>query len=150
MRTPFGSFVSLAAMAGTTIFAIALALPGCGSSGDFATSPVRGKVTFNGQPVTGGSVTFRPVSTGGALAGKPASATLQADGTYVLTTYKDGDGAVVGKHELSYSAPLLDYQGEAKPGDERPKSPFDGLAPKEKQVEVKSGKNEINIELAKP
>jgi hypothetical protein len=72
---------------------------GCGASGSGALPslvPVKGKVTFKGQPVTTGTVRFEPDDYG-----RPASGKLQSDGTYVLTTLKEGDGVVPGHHRVS-------------------------------------------------
>lgn len=128
-------------------------LGGCSSS-EYKTAPARGKVTRDGQPVKGGSVMFRPTSTdsakGGAV-GKSAAATVTDDGSFVLTTYASGDGAVVGKHQVSYSPPEMPFDSEkAKPGDAPPPSPYAGLVPKAKEVEIKAGQNDITIELVKP
>lgn len=59
--------------------------------------PVSGKVTFKGKPLTHGTVDFEPE------AGREAHGAIQPDGGYTLTTFKDGDGAVVGKHRVSIS-----------------------------------------------
>jgi hypothetical protein len=58
--------------------------------------PVKGKVTYKGQPVTKGTVRFEPEGFGRMARGE-----LQSDGTYVLTTSKDGDGVVAGAHRVS-------------------------------------------------
>jgi hypothetical protein len=125
-----------------------LVTSGCGgSSGEFQLAPVKGKVIYNGQPVTSGSIHFRPIAVQGAkkgMQGKPASGQVQSDGTFVLTTFRQGDGAIVGKHEVSY----IPATGGAETYQDQPeKSPYLGLVPKEKQVEVKPGTNEITIEL---
>lgn len=58
--------------------------------------PVKGKVTYKGKPVTKGTVKFEPDGYG-----RKASGPLQADGTFVLTTEKEGDGVVAGHHQVS-------------------------------------------------
>jgi hypothetical protein len=60
--------------------------------------PVKGKITYKGQPVTKGLVTFEPDGYG-----RNARGQLQSDGTYVLTTEKEGDGVVAGHHQVSIS-----------------------------------------------
>ena len=70
-------------------------LAGCDSGGRQKTAVVNGKVTYRSKPVAGGTVTFIPDA-----GGPPASGELNADGTFTLTTYKSGDGAVVGKHKV--------------------------------------------------
>jgi hypothetical protein len=56
--------------------------------------PVSGKVLYNGKPLQFGSVTFQPPS------GQPAQGEIQHDGTFVLSTYRPNDGAVVGTHKV--------------------------------------------------
>lgn len=124
-------------------------LAGC-SRGDFAVAPVKGKVLRDGKAVEGGSVTFRPVevvTTKAELKGKPASGQVNPDGTFVLSTYGVNDGAVIGKHTVSFF-PVVEA---AKSYQDKPAaSPYAGLVPKDKQVEIKPGQNEITIELVKP
>jgi hypothetical protein len=70
---------------------------GCGSSEGARPTllPVKGKVTYKGKPLTQGIVKFEPEGYGRRASGK-----LQADGTFVLGTFKDDDGAVVGSHQV--------------------------------------------------
>lgn len=56
--------------------------------------PVKGKVLYNGEPLTFGSVMFQPE------AGQPARASIQGDGTFVLTTDSVNDGAKVGRNRI--------------------------------------------------
>ena len=73
--------------------------PGCGGPAELRgapTFPVKGKVTYRGKPLTQGSVTFEPDG-----AGKEANGPIQPDGTFILTTYKPGDGAVAGLHRVA-------------------------------------------------
>ena len=62
---------------------------------------VSGKVMYGKQPVTSGGLRFAPTS---GTVGKPASAVIKSDGSYELTTYASGDGAVVGRHKVLYTA----------------------------------------------
>jgi hypothetical protein len=126
------------------------ALVGCGSK----SNSVTGKVTFNGQPVTGGSVTFLPISVSEGeptSAGKPAAANVDANGTYKMAPGGDSGGAVQGKHRVIYSPPVTEMPAgvELKPGQGPPPSPFDGLKPKLETVDVKAGHNTIDVELTK-
>jgi hypothetical protein len=79
---------------GLTVLGFAL-LAGCGG-GDKDTFPVKGKVTYRNKPVTSGTITFIPADNQGPA----ASGSLQPDGTYALKTYREGDGAVRGKHTV--------------------------------------------------
>jgi hypothetical protein len=59
---------------------------------------VKGRVTYAGKLVTEGRVTFYPE------AGRMALGTIAADGTYTLTTFKPGDGALIGPHKVAIHA----------------------------------------------
>jgi hypothetical protein len=82
--------------------ALLAAAVGCGDGIEM--KPVAlasGKVLCQGQPVANASVLFNPVSQGkSALAGRQAYANTDANGEFVLSTYGNGDGAVVGKHKV--------------------------------------------------
>ena len=60
--------------------------------------PVKGKVTYKGQPLTKGTVRFEPDGYGRMATGK-----IQPDGTFVLSTLKENDGVVAGFHKVSVS-----------------------------------------------
>jgi hypothetical protein len=72
---------------------------GCSKSG-LETAKVRGTVKFNGGPVKKGTVMFVPE------AGRAGHGVIQQDGTFYVTTYHDGDGAVVGENKISVFVPL--------------------------------------------
>lgn len=78
---------------------------GCGGgSDDPTTAAVSGKVTRGGQPVSGGTVMFSPRASADKKApGKPAASVVGTDGTFTLTTYAKNDGAVIGKHQVTYT-----------------------------------------------
>lgn len=75
---------------------------GCSGSGGLETAPVKGNVTYNGKPLTYGRVSFRPE------AGSPATGEIQSDGSFTLSTYHNGDGAIVGKHLVLITATEID------------------------------------------
>ena len=130
--------------------ALVVGLAGC--SGGQATAKVSGKVVVDGKPVTGGMITFTPIAAGaGATAGKGASGEVKGDGTFALTTTTPDDGAVVGRHKVAFfppSAPAPEAAAESGKHDQAPApSPLKGLMPKQAEVEVKAGTNEITIEL---
>jgi len=85
---------------GTSILSAALLLGACSGCGTGAAAlptlvPVKGKVTYKGQPLTQGIVRFEPDGYGRMATGK-----LQSDGTFVLSTLKDADGVVAGHHRV--------------------------------------------------
>lgn len=131
---------------------VACLLIGCGGGDDFATAPVSGTVTMNGQPVTGGTITFVPLGEGEAeVTGKPASGAIQKDGSFTLSTYEEGDGAVIGKHRVMYAPPppVATAVPEGGHGAPSPPSPYAGAFPVKPQVEVTSGENQFDIKISK-
>lgn len=74
------------------IAAVTLLFVGCHRGPQLA--PVTGKVMYNGQPLSFGVVQFQSAS------GQPARGEIQSDGTFSLSTYRPGDGAVVGTHRV--------------------------------------------------
>jgi hypothetical protein len=73
-------------------------LAGC-SRGDRPVARVSGVVTYNGKPLTTGTVMFVPIESG-----PPAYGKIEPDGRYKLSTYSSGDGAVIGKHAVMITA----------------------------------------------
>ena len=71
---------------------------GCGPGGGTNPSlvPVKGKVTYKGMPLTKGTIKFVPDGYG-----REARGAIQSDGSFVLTTQKEGDGAVAGEHRVA-------------------------------------------------
>jgi len=120
---------------------------------------VSGKVFYDGAPVNTGRVTFTPVSGEGDSGGTPAMGVIESDGSYVLTTFNTGDGAMVGQHIVTVVVPMEDLRDLNKPG---PKGEIAYKLPKElvpkKYTDpatsplrntVTAGDNKIDIELKK-
>jgi len=70
---------------------------GCGPGEGSAPAllPVKGKVTYKGQPLSKGVIQFEPDGYG-----RMATGQLQSDGTFVLGTFKERDGVVAGHHRV--------------------------------------------------
>jgi hypothetical protein len=77
-----------------------VAFAGCGSDKS-AMAPVTGKVTLDGKPFTTGGIATIPV------AGRGAMGRINSDGTFELSTFGAGDGALVGTHKVAVAA----YEG---------------------------------------
>src|SRR5687768_4143502 len=109
-------------------------LSGCGGA---EIAPVTGRVMCNGNPVNAAAVTFSPVpkSAKDMEPGKPGTGFTEEDGTFVLSTYKALDGALVGEHSVSVQ---LD--------DTNPAPCKKAMYTK---LEVKPGQNEFTLELEK-
>jgi len=88
------------------VAAILLTLPavtGCGGNpAALETAPVEGRVTLDGEPVSQGIVRFNPDR------GRAGKGAIQADGTFTISTYAPGDGAVVGRHRVAIVAQQSD------------------------------------------
>lgn len=85
---------------------VALAALSCGLSGGCAPAgsgkmpdliPVTGKVLYKGQPLTQGSIKFDPEDG----YGREANGKIKPDGTFTVTTFKEGDGVVAGHHRVA-------------------------------------------------
>jgi hypothetical protein len=80
------------------------ALGGCKKSG-LEMVPIHGDVSYNGAPlqnVTQGIVRYTPKE--GGTAAREATGRIQPDGTFVLTTFKGGDGVVAGEYNITVTA----------------------------------------------
>ncbi|MDR3234717.1 MAG: hypothetical protein LBT46_13835 [Planctomycetaceae bacterium] len=73
-------------------------LSGCGTSGLTGLYKVKGKITLQGQPIGNVVVTFKPVEVDAAK--RPAGGQSAADGSFVISTLKPGDGAYPGKYKV--------------------------------------------------
>lgn len=88
----------------TPVAILLFAASGCGSQGEqpaFSgkTFPVKGTVTYKGKPLSHGTVRFEPD------AGREAEGKIGPDGTFSLTTFQAGDGAIPGFHRVAVFTP---------------------------------------------
>ncbi len=134
-----------------TLVCAALALfAGCGSSNP-PTAQVTGTVTLDGDPVEGATVLFLPDDT--TL--KAATASTQADGTYALTTFEAGDGAMPGSYKVKvhkYDLPEggMNPYGESQTADEiQPMTQEEELAAMEAAYSAADAKPDQKEEKAK-
>ena len=116
---------------------VLLLLAGCGS-GHPETAPVSGKITYDGNPVTQGKIVFYPEH------GRSATGQIGPDGSYTLTTFDQGDGAVLGKHRVTIKSTRVTgqeqlpksfaeevAQGQKKDAKPAPGAQVQWLVPKE-------------------
>jgi hypothetical protein len=101
-------------------FALLGVLAGCDSSGLGKIVPVNGQVTYEGKPVTSGSLVFKPDTTKGNQSTLEPAATIGADGNYSLFI-KEREGAPLGWYQVGVVAQ------EANPND--PYAPAKSLIP---------------------
>src|SRR4051812_24314393 len=77
----------------------AFATVGCGGDANMPKlGKVSGKVTYKGQPVTSGHIVFTPAAGKGGDTGQTATGEIESDGSYTMTTFNTGDGAILGQH----------------------------------------------------
>ena len=112
------------------ILAGLIPLIGCGGS----VAKVDGIVLCDGKPVPDALVFFQPEK------GRLAKGTTQKDGCFTLTTYRDNDGAVIGRHTIRVA-----------PSDwTLPNCPASLSIEKDiKEVEVVAGENRFEIDVPK-
>jgi hypothetical protein len=125
---------------------VAFALVGCGSSDGPKTYPVKGNVTYRGQPVTSGMVLLTPQDSGHAATGN-----LEKDGTFRLTTFKKDDGAAPGKYHVAVQ--VFPSEGAGLPGAEFAGKPppvppkYMNAATSGLSAEIKAGENQLELSL---
>ena len=114
------------------ILVLTVVMTGC--SKRFPMAEVSGKVTLDGQPLSGATVMFVPEK------GFAAAGTLQPDGTFRLISGRPGNGAVIGLHKVAVmpADPLLDA---------RIPITFRSAETSGLSAEVKAGKNSFDFEL---
>lgn len=123
-------------------------IAGTGCGGGSRTYPVEGKVVFkeDNAPFPGGMVVFEP-SAEDALK-VSSTGEIKPDGTFRLTTYKDGDGAVEGPQRvLVVPPPTSGSRSNPQPLllDRR----FSDFATSGLEFTVTRGKNEFTIVVEK-
>jgi hypothetical protein len=119
-------------------------LAGCGENRP-KTAVVQGTVTYKGKPVPNGSVNFVPAE------GPAATGEIGPDGSYRLTTFRKGDGAVLGTHKVVIVA-MQDVSGQAVEARSPLPPPivpvkYTSLATTDLTAEVKDQENTINFDL---
>ena len=123
-------------------------LSGCGSSSQELTDVV-GRITVDGQPVSGCQVTFLPV--GG---GSPSYGKTDRKGVYQLMFTRDKFGARIGPHKVTLETRNLSAaeQEELGAAGVELSSSSVSIPPRYLEegaltAEVKSGRNRIDFEL---
>jgi hypothetical protein len=100
---------------------LATVTAGCGPTGRAPTAPASGVLQADGRPLGSVNVTFTPTS------GRSASATTDESGSFTLSTFTSGDGAVPGTHRVTLSLSTVDIPMPGTPEAATyvpPKAPF--------------------------
>jgi hypothetical protein len=121
---------------------LAIALAGCSKTNDhLPTFPVSGSLFVGGQPAAGATIHLNAV--GDAELGKLVPhATVDADGSFRLTTFSTADGAPAGRYALTVKWP-----GKPKPGHEvgpdRLQGRYADFKLPAREIEITSGANDL-------
>jgi hypothetical protein len=146
----FGSYAMHLSLRELTLRRLGLALAllaclvGCGPG---KTAPVNGRVKLkDGSDVSvlkGYSLTFE------AEGGKTSAVgEVNADGTFMLSTFGANDGAVPGKYRVAIN-PLTNPNPDKPPTKSKLPAKYENLDSSGLTVEVKPGQNRIELELDK-
>ena len=91
--------------------AVAIVIAGCGDGRPPLVS-VRGVVKLDGKPVAHAEVMFVP-----RPGGRPSSAVTNADGEFELESFREGDGALIGTHDVAIAKAERTGTTEAQDAD---------------------------------
>ena len=113
---------------------IAMLIGGCGGPDRPPMGRVSGVVSYNGAPLDSGEVKFIPIQ--GAESDRPAIGVIESDGSYKLTTFNTGDGAVVGQHKVLVTVPRpvetmgenVDEESGMMPSFDQPMPEYDDVS----------------------
>jgi hypothetical protein len=125
------------------VAAVLLALAGCDSADPITTHPVSGQVMYDGKPAAGVQVFLYPTSAPivPQIPANPHGVT-GPDGTFKITTFKDGDGAAEGGYQVILLWPPETKEGE-EPGDEDRLLGWYTAVHSKFTVHIKPGENRI-------
>jgi len=132
-------------VASTLAIIILVILAGCGRSGPkrTATNPTKGSIRYQGQPIGGAFVALHPKA--GASADVPtATAVVQADGRFAVTTYDSGDGVPEGDYVVTIQwRKATKSGGEFVPGPNLLPAKYSRPETSDVVVHVASGTNDL-------
>ena len=118
---------------------LATGLYGCsGSSAD-----VTGKVTADGKEVNAGTIILSPLAANKKVKpGSPGVADIRPDGAYSMKL-ESGPEGLAERAVVRFTPPPVQMNSKSKDVV----LPYNGLVPKQAEVEIKPGSNVIDIEL---
>lgn len=90
--------IAYAARCAATLIAL-VTVVGCGERLP-DTIRVRGRVTYQGKPLSEGTIAFHPAGPPGRQLYRPAVGVLAEDGTYQLQSFRHGDGIMPGEYAV--------------------------------------------------
>jgi hypothetical protein len=114
-----------------------------------ATQPVAGQVLLDGCPLPGKVVVFSQVSADGKKFTHTGDARIEADGSFVLCTYRASDGAPVGEYAVSIEPGFSLVETPGKPRAETVPEKYLKAETTPLRATVKEGKNTFTFELVR-
>jgi hypothetical protein len=125
-----------------------LTLAGAFGCGGRKLYPVQGRVLFpDGTPLTGGWVVFEPVE---PAADVSVRGRIQTDGSFRLGTFRDDDGALVGRYRALVVPPLPPKLDERHPPPPPIHARFRSFDTSALEFVVTPGPNEFTIRVERP
>lgn len=118
------------------------------SKKDPAVVEIHGRVTYLGKPVSPGTISFSPQNVQMGATQRPATAVLDANGTYRIKAFRDRYGMPPGEYAvsvLSYNGSMLDSTVEYLVPQKFANSSTSGLLAK--VPEDYSGVLELNFDI---
>jgi hypothetical protein len=115
-----------------------IVITGCRPSYQLDIAPARGTVTLDGKPLSAGGVLLTPER------GRAAGGRLAADGSFVLSTYGHGDGAIIGKHRVAITPPQSENESDKPlPGSVPVPQRYLSATSSSLEVEIKAGQENV-------
>ena len=108
--------------------------------------PVKGSVVFDGTPIEGAKVVLHLVDPATEKVTATADGYTEADGHFVLSTYKAWDGAPAGEYIVTV-AQRESFYDDRKPAPGRLPSKYASARTSGLTATVKAGANDLNLQL---
>ncbi len=91
---------------------------GCGGGDSFELAAVSGKVTMDGKPLAGVTVTYQPIAQDKKNPGAGSFGKTNEQGEFTLELITTGEaGAAVGSHQVSITTPAPEDSGDSDVND---------------------------------
>jgi hypothetical protein len=114
------------------------------------THPVTGRVLLDGSPLPGAYVTFHAIDAKDPKkSSRVTDALAEGDGSFVVSTYKAGDGLPDGEYKVTVVLRQPFFEPSGKMGVNRLPEKYASAATSELTAQVKSGKNALTFELTR-
>ncbi len=128
-----------------SLIASSASLSGCDRD-KLVTYPVRGKLLFDGKPVAYATIAFHPLEPNEGKPIRPV-ATVDADGSFTLSTYGKNDGAPAGEYivTVEWRRAEKTQGGDYQPGPNRLPARYGKQETSHLRAMVEPGPNDLPI-----